>query len=143
MKPTFFVAAGVFALSSTALWADGITISDAYARSATPSAMSGAAFMVITNESDAPDRLIDVRSDAATRVELHTHIMTDGVMQMTHLAEGREIAAGETHMLERGGDHVMFMGLASGWRQGDLVHLTLVFEKGGEVELGIPVDLER
>ncbi len=46
-------------------------------------------------------------------------------------------------MLKRGGDHVMFMGLNSAWEQGDLLPLTLVFEKAGEIDLEVQVDLER
>ena len=121
-----------------------ITIADAYARSATPNAMAGAAFMVIQNEGDSQDRLIRATSPAAKRVEIHTHRMNaDGAMQMIHLEDGLVIDAGASHALARGGDHVMFMGLNDGWNQGDLIPLTLVFENAGEVVLEVVVDRER
>ena len=47
------------------------------------------------------------------------------------------------HALARGGDHVMFMGLNAPFEQGNMLNVTLVFEKAGEIEVQIPVDLER
>ncbi|WP_300516379.1 copper chaperone PCu(A)C [Aliiroseovarius sp.] len=121
-----------------------IMIEDAYARAAGVTAMAGAAFMQIVNTGDEDDRLIGARSDIARRVELHTHIENDqGVMQMTHVKEGFAIPAGETHLLKRGGDHVMFMGLTGSMDHGASVTVTLVFEKAGEMVVEIPVDLER
>jgi copper(I)-binding protein len=37
----------------------------------------------------------------------------------------------------------MFMGLKSQWSQGDVLDVTLVFERAGPVTVQIPVDLER
>lgn len=119
-------------------------VMDAYARSSRPGAPTGAAFMHIKNTSDVADRLIDVRSDVAQRVELHTHIDNgEGVMRMVHVEEGFEVAPGEVLMLARGGKHVMFMGLTESFLQGGMVPVTLVFENAGEVEVMIPVDLKR
>lgn len=121
-----------------------IEIADPYARAASPSAMSGAAFMAITNTGDVPDRLIAASSDIAARVELHTHIQdAGGVMRMVEVKDGFEVGPGETVMLQRGGAHVMFMGLTRSMAQGDTVEVTLTFEQAGDVTLEIPVDLER
>ncbi len=121
-----------------------IVIEDPYARAAGKGAMAGAAFMTIVNAGDEDDRLIAARSDISKRVELHTHIEDDaGVMRMVEVEEGFPIAAGETHMLKRGGDHVMFMGLHGNMEHGTTVTVTLVFEKAGEMTVEIPVDLER
>lgn len=131
-------------LATAAFAQDTITVDDAYARSSGKTAKAGAAFMMIQNTGDADDRLIGVESEAAARVELHTHIVDDnGVAKMTHVEEGFAIPAGETHMLKRGGDHVMFMGLTAPFEQGGMVPVTLIFENAGEVEIEVPVDLER
>jgi len=45
--------------------------------------------------------------------------------------------------LKRGGKHVMFMGLQNAWSHGDTLDLTLVFEQAGEINIQVPVDLER
>ncbi|WP_347310596.1 copper chaperone PCu(A)C [Defluviimonas sp. SAOS-178_SWC] len=129
--------------SGPALAADTITVTDAYARFM-PGAKAGAAFMTIENSGDADDQLVDVASDIAMKVELHTHKAgTDGTMQMIHVPEGFPIPAHGQHMLQRGGDHVMFMGLNERPAEGATVHLTLTFEKAGTVEVDVPVDSAR
>ncbi|PSL18144.1 copper chaperone PCu(A)C [Shimia abyssi] len=121
-----------------------ISVSDAYARVSSPVAKSGAAFLVIENTGDEADQLLGATSDIAKRVELHTHLSdADGNMQMRHVKEGFSIPAGGSHALERGGDHVMFMGLTNGLEHGDVVTVTLTFEKVGELTIEVPVDLER
>lgn len=135
-------AATFFTLPATAEMAE-IMVDDPYARAATPMAKSGAAFMAIMNQSDEDDRLVSASSDVATRVELHTHIEEGGVMKMTHVEEGFEIPAGGMLMMERGGKHVMFMGLKEPFEQGKMIDVTLTFENAGDVRVQIPVDLER
>ncbi|MEC9196750.1 MAG: copper chaperone PCu(A)C [Pseudomonadota bacterium] len=118
-------------------------IDGAYARSSMATSKSGAAFMEIHNTSTEDDTLIGARSDAAKVVELHTHIDAgNGVMQMREDEDGFPIPAGGTHALQRGGDHVMFMGLNAPFEDGQTIHVTLVFEKAGEVEIDIPVKLD-
>ncbi len=136
------VAAVAFALPA---FAEGtIAVNDAYARVATKMSKAGAAFMVIKNSGAEDDQLISVSSDVAKRTELHTHKDDgNGNMQMLHVKEGFTVPAGGMHMLQRGGDHVMFMGLNRGLEHGDVVTVTLTFEKAGDVTLEVPVDLER
>lgn len=123
--------------------AQEIHILDAYARSASPMAKSGAAFMLIENIGDQPDRLIGAASPAAQKVELHTHREEGGVMKMIHVEEGFDLAAGEILFLERGGRHIMLMGLTEPFERGKTIPLTLVFEKSGEIEIEVPVDLAQ
>ena len=142
-KSVVIAAAASLTLASAAL-ADmsAIMVHDSYARASNK--MAGAAFMAVMNSAAEDDRLIAVSSDIAKRTELHTHMETgDGVMKMMHVEEGFVIPAGETHMLKRGGDHVMFMGLNQELKQGDMISLTLTFEKAGDVVVEVPVDLER
>lgn len=142
MTKTLSTAAAVVFLAQPAL--AEIMIQDAYARSATPNAPTGAAFMEIMNMGDADDRLIGAASSIAQRVELHTHTSDDaGVMRMMEVEEGFPIPAGGTHALRRGGDHVMFMGLNQSLVQDEAVTVTLTFENAGDVVVEIPVDLER
>jgi copper(I)-binding protein len=136
-------ASATLVMALPALAAD-ISVSDAYARSSGMMAKAGAAFMQISNTGAEDDRLIAATSDIARKVELHTHkIDENGVARMIHVEEGFVIPAGGSHSLARGGDHVMFMGLNEAMEPGKIVHVTLTFEKAGEVELEIPVDLDR
>ena len=142
MKSLILAGAAALAFSAPAL-AD-IVVKDAYARSAMATAKTGAAFMVIENTGAGDDRLVSVSSDAAAKVELHTHIADDnGVMRMTEVEEGFVIPANGSHALKRGGDHVMFMGLIAPFEQAKTVTVTLTFEAAGEKVVEIPVDLER
>lgn len=121
-----------------------IIVKDAYMRTSGPSAKTGAAFMQIINDSDANDQLIAASSDIADRLEMHTHIESgDGVMKMREVEGGFMIPANGMHELVRGGDHVMFLGMTKPVAQGDVISVTLTFEKAGDVVVEIPVDLKR
>ncbi|MHA6266084.1 copper chaperone PCu(A)C [uncultured Aliiroseovarius sp.] len=139
------LAAGAAALFALPAFAEGmIMIEDAYARASGPKAMAGAAFFQIMNHGTEDDRLVAAKSDVAKRVELHTHKENaEGVMQMMEVEEGFPVAAGGMHALQRGGDHVMFMGLNQPFEDGSTISVTLVFEKSGEMTVEIPVDLNR
>lgn len=144
VKTNILGATAFLMLAGAAMAEDAIKVMDPYARSSMMSAKTGAAFMMLKNDSDQDDRLIAARSDIAERVELHTHIQdANGVMQMTEIEGGIAIPAGGTHMMQRGGDHVMFLGLKEGLKQGQMISVTLTFEKAGDVVIEVPVDLER
>lgn len=146
-KPTFPVArlaATALALLLPTIASAHMVIEDAYARAASPMAQTGAAFMSIFNHSDMDDRVLSVTSDVAERVELHTHVEeAGGVMRMVEIEGGIAIPAGETHLLQRGGDHVMFLGLTRPLVEGEEVELTITFEHAEPVTVVVPVDLER
>ncbi|MFY9240464.1 MAG: copper chaperone PCu(A)C [Roseovarius sp.] len=138
------LAAALAACVAMPAFATDIKVMDAYARSASPGAVTGAAFMHVTNTGAAEDRLIAVASPAAEKVELHTHEEdANGVMRMLHVEEGFALPAGETLILERGGKHVMLIGLTAPLAQGEMVPITLTFEQAGDIEIAVPVDLER
>lgn len=143
---TFCAAAAATLALSLPLFAHGPEVSahDAYARAAGGVGKSGAVFLVIENTGHEDDRLIAAKSDVAKQVQLHTHKdMGDGVMKMIHVEEGFALPAGSAHALERGGDHVMLMGLTRDLADGDSFPLTLVFEKSGEVMIDVTVDNNR
>jgi periplasmic copper chaperone A len=133
--------AGLFATAATAA-DDGMAVREAYARASGPEARSGAIFMVIENHQAFDDRLIAAATDAAERVELHTHVEdAAGVMRMIELEDGITIPAGGEHALARGGDHVMLLGLTRPLNEGDMVNVTLTFDLSGDLEIEVPVDL--
>lgn len=113
-----------------------------YARSS--NAAAGAAFMIIRNTGDTDDRLVAVRSDAAQRVELHTHREDENeVMRMIHVEEGFDLPAGGEIAMVRGAEHVMFMGLTEPFEHDQLIPVTFIFETAGEITVDIPVDQDR
>jgi len=143
IRKTFITFLGAFLLSSSAI-AGGIMINDAYARSSGKMAKAGAAFMIIHNQTDTDDRLMSASSDVAKMVQLHTHLKSnDGVMKMQHVPDGFLVPGNGMHVLSRGKDHVMFMGLTSPWEHGQIIPLTLIFKHAGEINIRLKVDLER
>lgn len=130
--------------SAFAAFAADIAVSDAYARSSASMSKSGAAFMVIANSGAEDDRVIAASAPVAERVELHTHVEdANGVMRMMEVEDGFPVPAHGSHVLARGGDHVMFLGLTAPMEQGATFPLTLTFEKAGDVTVDVVVDLER
>jgi len=141
VRPLLVAATAAFL--AVPAFAGEISVMDPYARTSTMKAQTGAAFMMIHNKGEA-DRLIGVTSPVAERVELHTHKENaQGVMQMIHVEEGFEMPADGMIVMERVGHHVMFLGLTRSLKQDDIVPVTLIFEKAGEVNVDVPVDLER
>ena len=140
---TILLAATASLAFATPAFAD-IIVSDPYARSSGPTAKSGAAFLMIENTGDQDDHLLSASSDAAKRVELHTHLENEmGVMSMIHVEDGFVILSGAKTYLERGGKHVMFMGLNAPFVHGEEITITLVFRDAGEITVTVPIDLER
>lgn len=120
-----------------------ITVTDAYARSTTPNAKSGAIFFELVNDG-AVDRLVAVATPAAKTAQLHTHSEDEnGVMRMQHVEEGFVLPSGKTVAFARGGKHVMLLGLTGPLEDGATVPLTLTFEKAGEVTVDVVVDRAR
>ncbi len=143
-KTLIIAAIGAAAFALPGLAQSVISVEDAYARASSPIAKSGAAFMVINNSGDEADRLIGVRTDIARKAELHTHIDDgNGNMSMRKVEGGFVVPANGAHVLKRGGDHVMMMGLTGPLNHGDILRMTLVFEQAGAIDLEVPVDLER
>lgn len=140
MKTIALTLAAAFLPLAAAAAEPAPTVADAYARSANPS--SGGAFMTIHNPGAAACTLKDVRSTIAARTELHGTKEEDGVMKMFK-QDSLTVPAGGDLKLQRGGDHVMFMGLNAPLKAGEKFALTLDFGDCGTVETQVPVDNAR
>lgn len=120
-----------------------IEVSDPFARQSQPGAPSGAIFMVLTNKGATSDRLLMATTPVAEIVQLHAHIDDGGVMRMRQIEGGILLEPGASRSLERGGDHVMLMGVTERLKDGDIIQLTLVFENAGEITVDVPIDNAR
>jgi copper(I)-binding protein len=116
-----------------------LEIGHPWARATPQTAPTAGAFLTITNNGAAPDRLVSVSSPAAASVQVHEMKMEGNVMRMREREGGLEIAPGATVTLAPGGLHVMMMGLKAPLAQGDKVPLTLVFEKAGSIDVELAV----
>jgi copper(I)-binding protein len=120
--------------------AGDLVIDHPWARATAPQQANGAAYLTVTNDGGAADRLIEAQSPVAGRVELHTHeVDSEGVMRMREV-DGIDLPAGETIALRPGGLHVMLIGLGDRLVEGEAFALTLVFEQAGPVEVEVQVE---
>ena len=135
-KLSLILAALAFATSAAAqdFTVGSLTISDPHAAPTTPSQMSDAGFMTITNAGDAPDDLIGVSGDFADLMLHVTAVDANGIATMTHV-ESLEIPAHGKVELKHGGYHIMMMGLKKPLTKGEMVPATLTFKNAGNVKI--------
>ncbi len=130
-------------LCTTAVMAETIEIIQPYARSASPNAKSGAAFMIINNTGEKDVTLTGGETEYAERAEIHTHNMTDdGIMKMMEVEGGLVVPAGQCVTLSRGGYHVMLLGLTKPILDGETFELALNFENIEPIKVDIKIDRE-
>jgi copper(I)-binding protein len=117
--------------------AQALTLTDGWAKAGT--GMTGL-FGTLTNSTGEPITVMAAVSDAASRAELHIMArQADGSMKMVQKDGGFTVPAGGVVKLVPGGDHVMLIGLTSGLRNGDAVHLALTTTDGWSFEWTVPV----
>jgi periplasmic copper chaperone A len=146
MKSLYAITSALFltiaTLSSAALAHDvqsgDLTIMHPWARATAKSAKTGAAYFMISNQGKTADKLVDVKSDVAKKTEIHLSSMKDGMMKMERV-DGVKVPANDNAELKPGSYHIMFMGLKAPFKTGTKFPLTLVFEKGGVVEINVMV----
>ena len=104
------------------------------------SAKSAGGYMAIANNGTETERLIGIETDLAAKAEVHeSKVDADGVGTMEPVPV-LEIPPGQTVNLERGGYHIMFMGLTGPLVEGEMKQATLIFEHAGRVEVEFMVD---
>lgn len=125
-------------LAATPGWAGGtLTVSAAWARATPPGAATGAAYCTLTNSGNAPDRLVEARTEAADSVMAHVTTLVGGVYRMRDGA--LQIPAHGAVTLAPDGGHLMLMGLKQPLREGTTLRLRLRFAIAGTVEVVVPV----
>lgn len=117
--------------------AEGLEIKGGFLRASPMASGTGAGFLTIHSTGPA-DRLIAFASPACTTPELHTHINDNGIMRMRQVP-AIDIPAGGDAVLQPGGLHLMCIDLTAKLEPGQMVPVTLVFEKAGEVAVTLPV----
>lgn len=108
-------------------------VSQAWAR-ATPAAIKIAAAYVKITAGHHGDRLLGASSNAAERIEIHTHKMDGDKMSMAKVA-GVDIPAGSSVTFEPGGYHFMLFDLRRQLKEGEELQLVLEFADAGKMEV--------
>jgi copper(I)-binding protein len=116
LKNLFFVTL----LFASSLFASDIVITNAYVRAVPPNLSNSASFMKITNSSNKTISLLSVNSNIAENIELHEHVMSNGMMKMQQIPSIK-VPANSTIELKPGGLHVMLIGLNKKLKMGEKV----------------------
>jgi periplasmic copper chaperone A len=116
----------------------GLTLVDGWAKaveevSEDPMGSMTGVFGTLTNSTDTDIHLVAGSSPAASMVELHETVMSDGAMVMREATDGFVVPAGGTFALEPGANHVMLLGLTGPVPAGSDVEVILTAEDGTEV----------
>lgn len=143
MKISYRISALILGLLCSAVVfagtaADAITVSNPYVPALPPGQPNTLAYMGLTNSSDQDIELVAAEGTVSKVVELHTHVMQDGMLNMIKI-DKIDLPAGNTVMLEPNGLHIMLIGLNNDLKDGDKVALTLVFNDGSKKAVEVPV----
>lgn len=127
--------------------ATDFVVMDAWARP-TPGGMMGdesatgevsAVYLRLLNRSADDDRLLAITAEVAGLVEIHEMTLdANDIMRMRTL-DALEIPAGGDAILAPGGDHIMLIDLSQPLAPGMTLTLTLLFESGQALMIGVPV----
>ncbi len=96
---------------------------------------NGAIYLTIVNNGGTDDALISAKTNVAKVVELHETTMDDNDVMRMAPVEKYEIPAGGSVTLERGGKHIMLMGIQGEWQVGDEIDLTLTFQEAEPINV--------
>ena len=143
---TRFVYAFVFIMLLALLTAcnsDGvssISVEEAWGRPSPMYPTSGGIYMIIKNAGDTTDTLLSGSSPACESIEIHDTVMkSDGTMGMNLIDKPLEIPAGGEVELKVGGLHAMCIMKKEAFAPGNIIELTLVFDKAGEQTISVEI----
>ena len=117
----------------------GVTIAHPWARATPGASKVGVAFLELKADAGVADKLIAAKTDVAGAVELHTHIMDNNIAKMRRV-DAVPVQPGGAIVFKPGGLHLMLMDLKAPLKEGDVVKMTLTFEKAGEIEIELGVE---
>ncbi|MGW7330004.1 copper chaperone PCu(A)C [Streptomyces sp. NPDC054840] len=110
-----------------------MTVSGAFMPEPVNDKMAGG-FMVISNPTESPDKLTGATSSLSDDLQIHE--TKDQKMQQVR---SMDVPADGQLRLERGGNHIMFMGLKSTPKVGDKITVELHFENSRPVKVELDV----
>lgn len=115
-----------------------IMIKSPYIRATIPGTTISSAYMSIENKNSKPVTLIGASALFSDRIEIHQHIMSDGMMKMRQV-EQILIQANEEEILQPMGYHLMIFNINKPLKPEDTLSLTLHFKQQKDLVVTIPV----
>lgn len=115
-----------------------VTTEAPWARATVPGARVAGGYLTVRNESSLPDRLVGASSPIAVRIEFHLHIADGEIMRMRQV-QALDVPANGFLALKPGAAHLMFVDIREPFKEGDVVPVTLRFDRAGELTVHVPV----
>lgn len=131
MKQVTFFAASLLSFN---LWAAQVDITNATVREPLPGKSLSAGYFSLHNKGTAQIALVSVSSNNFGAIELHTHQMVDGMMQMAEIDQ-IVVEPGQQVHLQPGGLHLMLFRPVQKINLGQQVHLKLQWSDGTSQEV--------
>jgi hypothetical protein len=101
-----------------------------------------AGFMTLANSGGPPDRLVTAASPMAQKIEIHGIKVVGAGITMRPLEKGVGLPADTTITLKPRGYHLMMWGVKLPLAKGQLLPVTLTFEKAGTQQIELVVEGE-
>ncbi|WP_136616212.1 MULTISPECIES: copper chaperone PCu(A)C [Mesorhizobium] len=128
------LALGLLCVGSAGAEPNQIVVEKAWARATPKMAVTGGAYLTVTNRGPGEDRLLNVTSPVAEKIQVHAMAIDNGVAKMTQLS-AVDLHPGIPVVFKTGSIHMMLLGLKHQLKEGETVSLTLTFEKADAIEV--------
>jgi copper(I)-binding protein len=119
--------------------AGNLVISQAWSRATPGGSQVAGGYLTIANRGSVAERLLSAAASIARKVEIHDMALQNGIMTMRPMQDGLMIDPGKTAIFAPGGRHLMFVGLAAPFSEGERVAVLLDFELAGRVAVPFAV----
>lgn len=128
----------VIGMLSTSVLAETLSVEQGYIRETIPGTKISAAYFTVKNVGKTDRTVVGVSSKFSPRLELHQHLMQDGMMKMRQIDKINVPAGGET-VLQPSGLHIMIFELDNPLKSGKTQQLTLHMKNGDMLKIELPV----
>lgn len=132
MKNFLALLFSLFLLSPVAN-AGGVMLSDLIVTEMLPGSKSTAGYFTLMNHSDKAVTLKAAQSDLSSRVEIHEHIMSNGIMKMQKVTKGIVVKPHGSVTFAPGGYHLMIFKDKKKIKRGMDFQLTLLLDNDKSV----------
>ncbi len=133
-----FLLMNVFTLPFFVVAQEAISVTAGHVRETIPGTDVSAAYMTISNKSEQSIKLIAAKSRLSNRIEIHQHLMVDGMMKMRK-QDFLQINANSTATLQPSGYHLMIFDVQAPLTDGETLAITLYFDNKQEVTVSLPI----
>ena len=124
----------VFLTTAYAAENSGVTAENGYARESIPGTTISSAYMVLNNLSTKNVRLVGAESAVSDRIEIHEHIMANGLMKMRQ-RDSVEILAKNSITFQPSGFHLMIFDLKQPLKAQETIMITLHFDDKSSIDV--------